>query len=281
MLYVIIALSIAGKGWCRDSDLDSVKTYIFAGYKAILYNIPNSYNDSQYVWKIFICDKTILTSRVTSPWLIFHFYPEFYGRVESHNYFRPIYDINGDGKGEIILENKCQDRGCLPSTYVYTLDTNSTEILALNGGDTGPIWLLDLDNDTYPELIFNDAKNYRQYLAWKWDGSKYKLANFKLRNGLMKYFYHTDSISMANLIMDQRNNPIRMKDFSPEKISDHEKDVMYLMMLLIYTGDSQGAERLLDSFWMEGDNTKAEFDKAVWNWVKSSHWWKELQGSSW
>lgn len=283
---IVILLSIAELAVAYD-HFDTTDTpflsFSFAGYRGINYQSTDSSGHEVYGWIIFRCGKMLVSSIKWPTDVTIFRYPEYYGRSDNSGTARPIYDINGDGKGEIILQTRLTPTIRIGSTFIYSLDTAATEIGKFDGLKTGlgPVALLNIDDDQYPELVFNDVSHAGLCLVWKWDGTRYRIANAKLHTEILRIIYHTDSTEIANKITERRNGENKIKDFDPNKMNRFQQELMHNMVMLISLGRPEEARQLLNASWKGGDPTKVTFEQEIWDLIKSSHYWNGIKESNW
>jgi len=278
-VFITIWLLIITPCLYAQGDTTITKVYMrsFHGYNFCKYEIR--VNDSLIAGEVVIslCDKELVRYRAIGHG------PGGLGNVS---------DINGDGKCEVLISSEStQPR--MRNTYIYSLDTTAALLMYVNGDSSGlsDMIVYDLDFDGFPEFIFFDMSaatrvddygwNPSGYLAWKWDGSKYRIANYKLRDSLMKIMYHTDSLSTYNAVQNILNEPDTILSFNPHDRSKHLKSILSALGFLVYTNHLREANMLIDSAPTTDIIAKKKFKREIWNIIEKSLYWKELQNSNW
>ena len=285
-LLLIVICVLAGSSLGQVISSRTVeRTFYFSGYQAILYKIQLEENWWEYEWEVRLCDKNLLTS--------FRWYPapEFHNfNYDPNGVRKPRYveDINGDRKGELILSVISGGNNGWESSYIYTLDTIATEIAVFNGLNSGlnGIHLLEIDQDTIPELVFNDM-NYGCWpegcfgapaplLIWKWDGNKYRLSNLKYKEYLLNKKGWKDIGDLKSSIDSWVETFYKKPGYAafPPLIA-------HVMIEFIYAGQYSKADSAFSSLWPGIVDGKERVHEEIWDRVRGSPFWQELQESDW
>jgi|WetSurMetagenome_2_1015567.scaffolds.fasta_scaffold17887_2 hypothetical protein len=267
-----------------------VDTIYFSGYTAINIRIVEEENWWENEWEVYLCDKKLMTS--------FRWYPgpvlyDFCHHADGSGTPCYLRDINNDKRGEFIVVAFSGGSGGNEAGFIYTLDTIATEIGVFDGmdGALGPFGLEDIDGDTAMEVImYDEHNNYWPYgngsmasicLVWKWDGNKYRLANFKMANQILRNVNHLNPDSLSYLLEKIKNNPDKINNFNPAIETNWPPELMELMLAFIYTNKTPLAEKACEYSWVEGDTTRKIYERLFWDHVKSGPHWDELQKSDW
>jgi hypothetical protein len=267
-----------------------VDTIYFSGYTAISYRVYEEDNYFQVEWEIFLGTKKLMTSFKWYPGPGFYDYSYNPDGGSIPSYLR---DINGDGKGEIILSAWSGGNDGRGSSYIYSLDTTASLIGVFDGLNTSlsEAVLCSYDSDNIYEIGCNDrtyecwpygcAGSPAPSLIWKWDGSKYRLANYKLGVEIMKQDYHWDSSYLAITLASIQRDTVKIRNFNPNIEDQWPIDLINLMLNLAYIGQAPLAEQFCEYAWASQDTTRPIFEKLFWEKVHSSYYWQELQNSNW
>jgi hypothetical protein len=107
-----------------------------------------------------------------------------------------IRDINGDGLEDILVSIYTGGANCCFGANLYSLDDSIRLIFEIES-NLRPFDLADLEKDHIPEFIVRDETfahwkdTYRWYLPiliWRWDGDKYRLANFRFPDYVLQEY---------------------------------------------------------------------------------------------
>ncbi|MEE9118207.1 MAG: hypothetical protein V3U02_06405 [Calditrichia bacterium] len=196
-------------------------------------------------------------------------------------------DIDGDGTLEFILHCNSGGQQCCNGFYVYSLYEKPVirdSVVCYN-----PIGQLDdLDGDGIPEIFCGDdwflgwkahwSKSAGFRLIWKWDGERYRLANFKFADYLLEQamkWWKYDKIPTPEILEGLHYDPdLDEPDFPPVQLWGR-------MLVYIYTGESNKADSLFDDYWPEEIPGKEEFYRDFrWHLERNGHW-QQLLESDW
>jgi hypothetical protein len=274
-------LLVASSALCLYAQDDTTLTVdykrSFSGYDFIKYKIK--VNDSLIAGeiKICLCDRELISYRAPYPG------PAGIGAVS---------DINGDGKCEVLISSEASSPR-YRNIFLYSLDTTAVLILSVDGDSSGlsNMIVFDLNDDGFLEFIFFDMSaatrvneygwNPSGYLVWQWDGSKYRIANYKLRDRLMKVMYNTDSISTFIAVQKILNEPDSIKSFNPRDKDKHLKSILSALGFLVYTNHMREANMLIDSAATTDIIAKRRFKQEIWEIIGKSLYWQDIQNSNW
>ena len=123
--------------------------------------------------------------------------------------------------------------------------------------------LADLDNDSIPEFMYYDNifahwkdcyKCYLPPLIWRWDGEKYRLANYHYSDYILRDY------DLSNLPCDQS---------------------WETLIMLYYAGKDEIADSLFEVCWpLKSSEKEAEY-KAFKRQLGYGQFWTQLQESDW
>ena len=198
-------------------------------------------------------------------------------------------DIDGDGLSEFILNCNGGGQQCCSYIYVYSLRDKPVKRDSVYC-ETPFVRLIDLDGDEIPEIFCGDNwfKGWKAHpsesagirLIWKWDGKRYRLANFKFADYLLnimqdrweRWYYE---IPPPDTLEELRYDPDSEEpDFPPVQLWSK-------MLMFIYAGQPDKADSLLDDYWPEEIPGKDEFYRDFkWYLERSGHW-QQLLESDW
>jgi hypothetical protein len=210
-------------------------------------------------------------------------------------------DINGDGTKDIVFVCGSGGSAGTENAYIFTLDSTGALIGSFEDYNKGPFGLIDYDDDSYPEPVMGDVHylcwhygcsgSPRPYLVWKWDGEKYRLANFKLGDKILMSHsllldYKTAG-KMDSLYLDTLNLSavadfgIRVSSYNPTDEYSYPVELLRIMLELIYTGHAHWADSLFNKAWPDSVPNKRLFYDDLMQHQRSDPYWKELQESDW
>jgi hypothetical protein len=252
-------------------------------YCAIYYQVTGSDGFVENEYDLFYGGKKILTSpRWAAPLRIYR-----YCRVENYSTEQCLLkDINNDGKLEIIFYFPCGGTDPSEDYFIYSLDTVATLVMAFDEFRNCCMELEDIDGDGIDEIIICDL-NFHNWnlpnsgepcpkLVWKWDKNRYRLANFKLADQLLK----RDGYKDDPLLKDSIKRWVEI--FYGRKGEDpYPPDVWFVMLEYIYAGKYAKSDSVFKELWPKEVANKDKFYKEFWDQVKSGYFWPTLLKSDW
>jgi len=172
-----------------------------------------------------------------------------------------IRDINGDGIKEIMVAFFTGGANCCFGANLYTAGDSFRLVFRIEP-NLRPFDLVDLEKDGVPEIAFRDETfahwkdTYRVYLPlliWKWDGEKYRLANFRFSDHVLQDY--------------QKHDPCG--------------DLWNTTIYLSYAGRLNEADSLFMHCWSDTSSDRdAEF-KAFKKQLEDGPFWQQLLQSDW
>jgi len=204
-------------------------------------------------------------------------------------------DMNGDGIEDVLFVYASGGNNGADDVYIYSLDRPENEIGRFTGMDKGEFFPEDIDGDSLPEMIFPDiqyicwhygcAGSPRPYLVWKWDGTKYRLANFKLARHILKELYRVNPDSIGNEAYLSKLATLGASRQSPcwdKKIEDGFPVPLFdLMLTYTYCGYELVADEIYRLCCPATILGNAELFEEIKQEMQSSPYWGELQQSNW
>lgn len=195
-------------------------------------------------------------------------------------------DLDGDGTREFILHCNGGGQQCCNDIIVYGLEERPILIDSVYC-ETPLAELEDLDGDDIPEIFCGDDwfKGWKAHpsispglrLVWKWDGSKYRLANFDFADFLLHKApkWWDDKIPPPDTTKDLYYDPQSPDPkFPPVQLWGK-------MLVYIYTGEPDKADSLFDGYWPDRIPGKEEFYRDFRQYLEKSRYWQQLQDSDW
>lgn len=198
-------------------------------------------------------------------------------------------DINGDGFKEIVIVCYLGGNAGNTDAYIYSVNNPTKLIAALADDEKGEFSLSDCERDGFPEPTFGDLNYHcwhygcsgspRPYLVWKWDGIRYKLANFKLGYLFLK---NELNIDVKYLDWDEFiNDDFKVTKYDPEDEYRYPVELLRTMLNFIYFGYSNYADTLFNRVWPDSVANKKLFYDDLWQKINSDPYWAKLQKSNW
>jgi hypothetical protein len=170
---------------------------------------------------------------------------------------------------------------------LYTI-SDSAIFLDSVQAENSTAFLKDLDRDSIPEFIANDlhflwwktwkTESPRPLLVWKWDGNRFKLANYRFRDFIIEFhsrwvnFSELPKIDSSMTSGYDRNDEIPV--FPPPELA-------IVMLAYIYAGRPQMADSIFDSYWQDTIPGKDAYYRDFHQQLDSNPIWPELQQSNW
>ncbi len=254
-------------------------------YRLVRYFIPydntDIYEDYGDYYELFYRDKIILTS-ILYPKLSICNYDFFCGCDSAVQFLK---DITGDGKPELTFYSASGGSNGAENVYIYSIDTAAVLIGKFDGFNKSSASFIDIDGDNIPEMICCDIR-FQGWncgcsnapcptLVWKWDGDKYRLANFKFKDYILLDL-NTDSKHLDECLAWY------IRDFpNSTKYAPYPTCLWRAMLDLIYAGESDAADSLFDKYWPSDLVDKDSFYKEFTDHLHSGSFWEELQNSDW
>lgn len=109
-------------------------------------------------------------------------------------------DINADGKQDFLISFFTGGANCCFGAYLYSIG-DTLELEFEIDANLRQFTLTDLDDDHIPEFIYYDDlfahwqdcyKCYFAPLIWRWDGEKYRLANYRYSEYILRDYDLSD-----------------------------------------------------------------------------------------
>lgn len=195
-------------------------------------------------------------------------------------------DINGDGTREFILHCDHGGQQGYDDILVFSLRDEPTIINSVSCGSPF-VRVIDIDKDDIPEVFCGDylfvgwkahpSASADLRLIWKWDGEKYRLANFKFSDYLLEQTsdWWAGEIPLPDTLEGHRYDPeAKEPDFPPVKLWGK-------MLRYIFAGQAAQADSLFDEYWPEDIPGKEEFYRDFKRHLEGDSLWQQLLESDW
>jgi hypothetical protein len=266
----------------NSSDSVFLNSVVIRDFRFDSYYYPSPKFDPEgYAYFVYSDNKLLLKSPVC-------LFPNIYPCTEG-DCPCTFPDINGDGFREMIFVCGSGGSAGADDAYIYSLRKYPKEIAAFTGYDKGQFVLSDCERDGYPEPTFGDLNflcwhygcsgSPRPDLVWKWNGKKYRLANFKLGYLYLKNELNIDIKHLAwNSFI---NSDLKVGKYDPNDEYGYPVELLRSMLNFIYFGYSNYADTLFNRAWPDSVANKKLFYDDLWNQIKSDPYWPELQKSNW
>jgi hypothetical protein len=284
-LYVLTGLfaiasntSMAGKiNLGEDEKLVAQDTFPLGEYRAVEYFKCNNegYNTSMgNVMIIYKGDKEVLSIDEGGTGFV-----NICGQYTAEKDTCYFSDINRDSVDETIVDIFTGGANCCFTMRVYALKDSLEELLNLDAVVHGSD-LVDIDNDSIPEFVTWDNrwafwqsentswKAYLPRIVWRWDGHKYKIANFRFSDYLIKLFN-----------LDSYKTP--SKDSSRIMDICGEIDMWDFMINNYYAGRADLADSIFNACWPSQDTMKLKIFEEFQHRLRSSEYWPQVLESKW
>ncbi len=171
-------------------------------------------------------------------------------------------DINADGKREFLISYYTGGANCCFGAYLYSVG-DTLELQFHIEPNLRDYSLIDLDKDRIPEFVYFDnlfahwQDCYRCYLPlliWRWDGEKYRLANYRYSDYILKDY------DLAHLPCGEDWGTV---------------------ITLYYAGKSEIADSLFNACWPLDELARTSELEAFKKYFGYNKFLKELQESFW
>ncbi|MCP4580903.1 MAG: hypothetical protein GY839_04750 [candidate division Zixibacteria bacterium] len=196
-----------------------------------------------------------------------------------------LQDLNKDSKRELKVNIASGGSNGAEDVYIYSIDSAVVLINALDGMNKVMPRFRDIDRDSIPEIIFNDnlflcwhtgcAGSPRPPLIWRWDGERYRLANFKYKDHILNG-HNNDPVELRKRISSYVETYSFRKGYDP-----YPPALWKAMLQQIYAGNSNVADSIFNNFWPPELSDKNEFYLEFINHLHNGPYWEELQQSDW
>jgi hypothetical protein len=200
----------------------------------------------------------------------------FYTAEKDTCYFG---DINDDSIDEIIIDIFTGGANCCFTTRVYALKDSLEEILNFDAVAHGSS-LVDIENDSIPEFITwdnrwagwqSDNASWKAYLpriVWRWDGHKYRVANYKFSEYLIKLLNSDASILFP-----------KVPFVVPEDCDKY--NIWDIMINNYYAGRADLADSMFNACWPAQDTMKLKIYEQFQHRLRVSNYWPQVLESKW
>lgn len=190
-----------------------------------------------------------------------------------------IGDINGDSIDEIIIDIFTGGANCCFTTRVYAVKDSLEELLNFDmiAQDCG---FIDIDNDSIPEVFtwdnnwtgwrsdYTSWKAYLPQIIWRWDGHKYRVANFKFADYLIKQ-NNLDSYKIST------------KDSLQKSQEFYGEGIWGPMINNYYAGRADLADSMFNAGWPDQDTMKLKIYEQFQQQLRWSEYWPQVLESKW
>jgi hypothetical protein len=263
--------------------IDSV---YMAGYKAVYYT--NSLS-TQFQWNVYLCDNVILSTPIGKSNIVLQNYcphPDV-NLIDCH-----LMDFDINGNGEVLFCFQDSAGGERNSVYIYSLDTTATLLGEFDGIKLGygDFEFEDLDHDHIPEAIFrcfnfqeistDKIKPPTPYLVWKWNGTKFKLANFRLTDAEVMSLY-LDIPDFDTYFDEAKEDSAKASKFDPTDSTTYPIGLMKLLIIHYYSGRWSRIDVAINDIWPNAYLKSKALKIMIKGIIERSPFWQELQESNW
>jgi hypothetical protein len=197
-----------------------------------------------------------------------------------------LQDINKDGFKEVIVEYSLTGASCCEGAgHLFSLRDTAALILEMPPADTR-FQIRDYENDSIPEIVTVDGVfqfffdyNFRAFmepLFWKWDGTKYKIANKQFAARILNALGPNQMPAMKDLAW------VDSVQLSASNIIGVPSYQYFNMVFGYYAaGMPDKADSLFDQYWPDGVNGKDVYYKEIKNRIKNDPYWPQILDSDW
>jgi hypothetical protein len=201
-------------------------------------------------------------------------------------------DINSDGIVEVMFNYRSGGNDGTEDLEIYSIDSTGRRIAFFNGLENGCglYWMKELDGDSIPEIC-TYSRHYECWkdgcagsrapvLAWKWDGGKYRMANWKLSDSILRIINKIDPDSVV-IKYAFNNKRIIPGVYDPEDNDKYPLWLLGIMLDLIYAGQNAKADSVFNICWPDSLPYKDDFYIEAINRTRDDPFWQEIQDSDW
>jgi hypothetical protein len=188
-------------------------------------------------------------------------------------------DINKNRLEDIIIDVYWGGMHCCHEVYAIEL-SNPPKMLSKIGVDVATLEEKDLDRDSLPEFwhwCWQSPEGYVPiYLVWKWDGEKYRLANYKLKN-----YFTNDSLFCKTCLLNSmaRVDSTYKPDFKNYTYPDPE--FWDLINIYAFYGRPEMIDSVFNEYWPDYNPGKKDAHDRFMASLKINDIWQQLQDSDW
>jgi hypothetical protein len=206
------------------------------------------------------------------------------GALTSYTYVKKsdtcyYRDINNDSIDEIIIDIFTGGANCCFTTRVYALKDSLEELLNFDAIAHGSS-LVDIENDSIPEFItwdnewtgwrsdYTSWKAYLPQIIWRWNGYKYRVANFRFADYLIK-------------LLDLDSYKIPSNDSTRKPEDFYEENLWGFMINNYYAGRADLADSIFNACWPAQDTMKLKLYEQFQQRLRWSEYWPQVLESKW
>ena len=195
-------------------------------------------------------------------------------------------DINKDGHKEIIIEYNTGGGNCCEGAgYLYSLDDTAKLLLEMPPTEAS-FEIKDLEDDSIPEIIIYDHKfigffdypfrAFMQRLIWRWDGSKYRIANMRFT----KYYFASSDVDLTSSIENLSDTMTVVVDSMTTQVVP---DFLFWDAILDYyfTGRPAQGDSIFNNYWPSIAPDKEIYHKELKKRIAADPYWPQILDSNW
>jgi hypothetical protein len=279
----------------KDFETAGIDTFAIGNYQAYMnYRLYDNQYKARFFLRI-VKDTTTIFECGDFDLSFYNFCPD----SSDTSKFCYLRNIDSDPAPEMIIRCYTGGNHCCENLLIVSLD--DIPVIKDSPGTNGVAFgdLKDFDGDSIPEYSWSDhswdwwrtfrtafqyqyPRRYFPPLIWKWDGYKFRIANFQFPDSLLNAYDQyivNEQMKLGNwVIPDSAKVGYSSNDTLP-LFPPHE--LINVILAHYYAGDSVGADSILDAFWPNDIPGKAAFYSDFKTYLSKTPYWDSIKNSGW
>jgi hypothetical protein len=197
-----------------------------------------------------------------------------------------FHDINKDGLSEMVITDGWAGGSCCEGGLkLYSIDDTAKLLIEMTPTIAG-FYAFDIENDSIPEFITWDDtytsfldypyRAFIQRLIWKWDGTKYRIANGKFEDYLLNEL-GPNKMPLQNYLDEPDSIQIHSNQFI-EVPSYYFWD---MVLGYYFVGKPQVGDSLFNVYWRPEMPGKEKYWQELHKRIKADTLWPQILQSNW
>jgi hypothetical protein len=257
---LITTLALINQPQSTGTPVDSLQ---IGEFSIIKYSVesPAASSDVEYFQFDIVRGGKIIRSTIADPFIYIYKCLRMNGDCD-------FMDLNGDGSLDVIFVEHSGGTAGAENIFIYSLDSSATEIAAFEGMDKYLAFIKDIDNDGNMELFFHDLTDYGgypegteiipYYRVYKWDGTRFRIANFRLKNEISRLIFGQVPDSIDIRYFDKFKVPGNY-EYKSRWTPEYPIGLGTTITSLYFIGEYASADSIFERCWPDSIPGKKEF----------------------